>query len=166
MPFSQPWSVENIPCFIIILNPSFPPDFLNTQSSQAKHSVTAVVAILDLLLGGVPVRLLHVLYPILSALFYVIFTVIYYALGGHGPGWSTAIYPVLAWHSPGDALMTFALEVLLVILLHCFVYMIYRLRLFLQKKCLPQTDSCCLRQEQSRSLMESESTDYNSMTQS
>ena len=106
-----------------------------TTSTKCKHSINSVLVLVNLLIDGIPIRLLHVLYPFLSGILYVLFTVIYYLCGGRGAGWSPSIYPVLGWQSPGESLVTVGLELLLTVLMHTLAYALYRLRLALQGCC-------------------------------
>ena len=68
------------------------------------HLINALVALLDLWVSGVPVYLLHVVYVEISASFYVVFTVVYYAFGGTDLEGERTTYPILNYGSrPGLA---------------------------------------------------------------
>ena len=53
-----------------------------------------------------PVRLGHVIYPIMEGLSYATFSLVYWALGGTGAGGTRWIYPMLDWGKPGTASLT------------------------------------------------------------
>ena len=62
--------------------------------------------LLDLCVTARPVRLGHVIYPIMEGLSYVTFSLVYWALGGTGARGTTWIYPMLNWEEPGTAALT------------------------------------------------------------
>ena len=62
--------------------------------------------VLDLCVTARPVRLGHVIYPLIEGLTYTTFTLIYWALGGTGPGGSSWIYPMLDWGKPALVSLT------------------------------------------------------------
>ena len=57
------------------------------------HAVNSIVMIGDTMLSSIPVRLFHVVYPMLFAAIYASFTVIYWACGGTDPHGASYIYP-------------------------------------------------------------------------
>ncbi|GFR58372.1 protein rolling stone-like Protein [Elysia marginata] len=63
------------------------------------HGVAALYCVLDLLVSQKPLRLLHVLYPVVFGVSYTAFSAVYYLAGGRGRNGSTVIYPVLDWES-------------------------------------------------------------------
>ena len=57
--------------------------------------------LLDLLLSARPVRIAHVIYPTLTGLSYILFTLVYWSLGGRNEHGSRGIYPpALDWDNP------------------------------------------------------------------
>ncbi|XP_066287797.1 protein rolling stone-like [Branchiostoma lanceolatum] len=73
-------------------------------SSILEHVVNSIIALLDLLVSGTPVRILNVIYPVAYAAVYAVFYVIYWAAGGKGRDGSTAIYAVIDFgKDPGMA---------------------------------------------------------------
>ena len=117
---------------LINSNLSSSTDAMYATSSKLKHSLNSVYVLIDLLISGVPIRLLHVVYPIITQAVYVVFTVIYYELGGRGPHGASGIYPTLTWQSPAEASVTVGLEVLLSVVMQCIIFSIFRLRIRLQ----------------------------------
>ena len=95
------------------------------------HAMNLVTVILDLLLGAMPVRLLHVIYPIIYGLVYTVFSLIYWS-GDH----SRVIYPkILDWNHPG---MTAAIIAGLVVvgmpLLQAAIFVVYKLKLYVHRR--------------------------------
>ena len=62
--------------------------------------------LLDLCVTARPVRLGHVLFPIMEGLSYATFSLVYWALGGTGAGGTRWIYPMLNWGEPRTAALT------------------------------------------------------------
>ena len=59
------------------------------------HAINSVVIVIDVVVSGLPYRLLHVVYPSAFAFAYMLFTVIYWAAGGTDYYNNPWIYPVL-----------------------------------------------------------------------
>lgn len=57
------------------------------------HGINSIVMVGDTILSSIPVRLFHVVYPMLYSIAYVIFTVIYWASGGTSSFGMRYIYP-------------------------------------------------------------------------
>ena len=69
------------------------------------HLINGILAIVDLWMSGVPVRVYHALHSVLFAISYVVFTGVYYAAGGTDPAGNSFIYPFLNYESsPGSAI--------------------------------------------------------------
>ena len=65
------------------------------------HSFNSVCVLLDLLLSARPVKVAHVIYPTLTGLSYILFTLIYWSLGGTTEHGNPGIYsPALDWDKP------------------------------------------------------------------
>ena len=61
---------------------------LNNQISVITviiHAVNSIVIVSDTMLRSIPVRLFHVVYPMLYSITYALFTVVYWACGGTNP---------------------------------------------------------------------------------
>lgn len=68
------------------------------------HLVNGIFALIDVLFSGIPVRILHFIYPAAFAGVYVTFTGIYFAAGGTNPNGEPYIYSVIDYeNSPGSA---------------------------------------------------------------
>ncbi|XP_065332359.1 protein rolling stone-like isoform X2 [Cloeon dipterum] len=99
-------------------------DFANVHN----HLVNSVVVVVDLVLAGHPVRLLHLYQPVLLALGYSIFTAVYFLLGGTSRDSQVNIYPLLNWQRPGLAVAAVVAACLLLVVLHTLVWLFYLLR--------------------------------------
>jgi len=76
-----------------------------------------------------PVRMGHIIYPILVGLSYAAFSLIYWVLGGTDEVGNSWIYPhVLSWEKPGIASLTTSICVTGVALSHVFFWCCTRIR--------------------------------------
>ena len=57
------------------------------------HAFNSISMVIDTMLSSIPVRLLHVVYPLLYTVTCALFTVIYWACGGTNPSGASYIYP-------------------------------------------------------------------------
>ena len=96
------------------------------------HGINSVFVLLDAFLVARPVRLLHIVYPLIYGAIYVLFSTVY---------WSTnkevnVLYPgVLDWNHPTQtAIVISGLCFIALPLLHMLHFGIYRLRLFMFRK--------------------------------
>ena len=98
--------------------------------SLVVHAVNGVVALLDIWVSGVPVRILHVIYTIFFCGVYSAFTGIYFAAGGVNDDGDRFVYPALNYEKdPGTASAYVILSSLVLVpLLHLFVWGVYLLR--------------------------------------
>ncbi|VDN99354.1 unnamed protein product [Rodentolepis nana] len=73
------------------------PDFSNFYKSDAKfkHSIPALTVVLDICLNGLPIRLLHAIYPMIFGILYSTFSYFYFDAVNDEP-----IYPILDWSKP------------------------------------------------------------------
>ncbi|XP_066297439.1 protein rolling stone-like [Branchiostoma lanceolatum] len=96
----------------------------------AVHILNSVVALLDTLVCGIHVRLLHVVYPMCFGLLYVVFVLIYWGAGGTDAKGNPYVYSIIDFSGdPGLAAgVCVGLVFLAVPLSHLFVYLLYRLR--------------------------------------
>lgn len=93
------------------------------------HGMNSVLMLIDLWIISHPVQILHFLFPLLLALTYTIFTIIYYLAGGTTKTGSRYIYPILKWDQPGKTTGVCAGVMVLMIILHLFIFFIYRIRI-------------------------------------
>ncbi|CAH1244014.1 Hypp7201 [Branchiostoma lanceolatum] len=88
------------------------------------HAVNSVTIVIDVVVSGLPCRLLHFVYPLTFGFFYIIFTVVYWAAGGRGLYDSPFIYSVLDYGgNPTLAAIVAVLGVLVAVpVCHCIVF--------------------------------------------
>jgi len=98
------------------------------------HATNSVFMFLDLIIVAHPVRLFHVIQPMLVGLAYGLFTFVYYAVGGTDANGNPYIYEPLDWRNPGFATVLLVIAAFAVIIFHFMMFWIYRLRSFLYNK--------------------------------
>ena len=91
------------------------------------HLGNGLIAIVDVTVSGLPVRLLHFYMIQVYGIIYTLFTGIYYVAGGAGNNGTTSIiYPVLDYaRNPGSAAGLCIGVIILLPLLHLAVYALY-----------------------------------------
>ena len=68
------------------------------------HMLNGIIALVDLWITGIPIRLLHLIYILIFGVTYVTFTGLYYVCNGTDPGGNHYIYPMLDYgRNPGLA---------------------------------------------------------------
>ena len=103
------------------------------------HLLNAIVALIDVLVTRIPVRILHILYPLLGAGIYVVFTGIYFAANGTNVRGDLYIYSVIDYGSnPGQSAgLALAVAFVYYPIMYLLVYGLFLLRegiVFLTKK--------------------------------
>jgi hypothetical protein len=103
------------------------------------HLINGLVALMDMWITRIPIRLYHVIYPVIFVSAYSLFTGLYYVGGGLDPLNNTYIYSVLDYENdPGVAAgITVGASLVIVPLFHLFLYCNYILReglLYIVKK--------------------------------
>lgn len=101
------------------------------------HALNTILLLIEIVMTSMPIRVLHLIYPMIFACIYMIFTVIYWAAGGTDAiDNKRYVYPMLDYsNKPGLAAGLF-LGVTLVgmPLAHLVFYGLYRLREFVVMK--------------------------------
>ena len=110
---------------------------LNNQISVITiiiHAVNSFVIVADTMLSSVPVRLLHIVYPMLYTTTYALFTVVYWAYGGTRPSGEKYIYPVTDYTGRPvySAVAQLCLFFIGLPLCQCLVFSIYCLRVWIK----------------------------------
>ncbi|VDP72156.1 unnamed protein product [Echinostoma caproni] len=106
----------------------------SSQLGRLKHSLTAILAILDVCLSAIPMRLIHVVYPLLVGIFYSLFSYVFWLSGGIGPFNVGQVYPGLNWSHPSTAILTCLCVILVSFLVQILLYLIYYARVRLSQK--------------------------------
>ena len=96
------------------------------------HAFNTVQILIDIAIVARPVRLLHVLYPLLYGVIYVIFSIIYWSKDKE----NNVLYPnILDWNKPGTTILFMILLTLLGLpVLQLMLFGLYRLRLYIYKR--------------------------------
>lgn len=91
------------------------------------HMLNGIVALLDIWVTGLPFRILHVIYSMIFASSYVVFTGIYYAANGTDISGNRYIYPVLDYENNTGLAAGVAVScaMLLSIALHTGFFLMY-----------------------------------------
>ncbi|KAK3101527.1 hypothetical protein FSP39_004223, partial [Pinctada imbricata] len=94
-----------------------------TAGSIYKHGITSISVLLNLTFSAKPVRVWHLIHPVIFSIVYLVTTVIYQTATG------TMIYPVLDWDSPGKAIsVAFPFTFIGAPFLHLFAFSLYKFR--------------------------------------
>lgn len=126
------------------------------------HAMNSGIMFLDLLIVAYPLRLYHVIQPIIFGVSFGLFSFIYYLCGGKNMyvyiyrfqfGFASQIpirfiyffcihcrlglpyiYNVLDWSKPDKALVTTFGTLVLALVVHMFLFTVYKLRVFIQRR--------------------------------
>lgn len=104
------------------------------------HALNSVVVVMDTMLGCIPVKLLHIIYPVIFISIYLIFSVIYWACGGTDPDNKPYIYSALDYGGhPERTVITICLFVFVGnVLSQLLLFGLYQLRIWFKRYC------CCV----------------------
>lgn len=97
------------------------------------HLVNAIFALIDVFFSGIPVRVLHFIYPAIIGSTYAVFSGIYFAADGTNVQGDPFIYPVIDYESkPGSAIgWVMAVIVFFIPLVNLLFYGLYTVRFWL-----------------------------------
>ncbi|KAF6775306.1 hypothetical protein AHF37_04921 [Paragonimus kellicotti] len=85
---------------------------------RLKHSLSGILAILDLGISAIPFRLIHVIYPILAGILYSMFSYFFWLGDLIGPMAIGQVYPGLNWAHPRTAILACLCVLLVSFLVH------------------------------------------------
>ncbi len=117
----------------ILYDPNSPADALDGVNVNT-HLVNGLVSIIDVFFFGVPVNLLHIIYPVSFGAAYASFSGIYWAANGTNPGNNERyIYSLLDYSKNPSfaAIIAILVVVLFIPLMHMVFYAIYLGRFWL-----------------------------------
>jgi len=100
-----------------------------TPMSQLKHSLNTIYVVVDMFANAMPVRIYHVIYPLLMGLVYTIFNVLYFVNDGLGPNGHPYAYDLMDWRYPLGSTVTVLLGFVLSSIAQFLLYGFYRARL-------------------------------------
>lgn len=140
MIFKIYWSIHNTSMILSLLitlmywtvihTPEKPLDTTNFFT----HACNSIFMFIDFVIVAHPIRLMHVVWPLLAGTLYGLFTLIYYLAGGEDPDGYPFIYPMMDWSKPGLVIPVVFGIMIFIVLLHTSVFWMYRLRVFVFKK--------------------------------
>ncbi len=99
---------------------------------------------------AIPVRLLHMIYPLAIGTIFVLFNLTYYKLGGRGPDHHNYTYYMLNWTNAPRASSTVFIVLLLCILVQMIIFGWYRFRVYIYR----QIWKCKRKKEESEETQE------------
>lgn len=107
-----------------------------TALNVDSHGTNLALYLIEIFVVAFPMRLLHVIYPVMVGSLYVIATVIMHAAGD-----VSAIYSALNWAANPKGAAGFGLGAAIGggILGHLFMFLLYQLRIFMARSCSPYT---------------------------
>ena len=100
------------------------------------HGVNAALVISETLLSSIPVRLLHVVYPMCLGIVYIVFTLVYWVSGGTNRFGMPYIYPQTDYTGRPvfSAISQLCLLFIGVPLSQCLIFCFYGLRVWIKAK--------------------------------
>jgi len=117
----------------------------NSYSNTFLHLINSVSVLIDLAIIARPVRLLHMVHPLLFGLWYLSFSVVYWAAGGTDPEGHRWIYPMVDWGRPGMAVATSVGCMAGVAIIHSAIYGLTAIRGKIhQQFCKQEEEQMCL----------------------
>jgi hypothetical protein len=101
---------------------------LYSLDSLNLHAINGIIAVVEIWLSGIPVRICHALYSIGFGCVYILFTVLYYAAGGRDSVGHRFIYPFLDYSSNAKGAVSLAVScaVFLVGGIHILFFLQYK----------------------------------------
>ena len=97
------------------------------------HGINSVIMLVDNFVSAVPVRLMHIIYPMIYGLIYVVWSLIYFYMD---KGNNVLYEYVLDWNYPEITIpVIIGITLVLMPLLQLLWYGLYRLRLYIFQKC-------------------------------
>jgi len=103
--------------------------YMVTPMSQLKHSLNTIYVVVDMFANAIPVRLYHMIYPLLTGLVYTIFNVLYFVNDGRGPNGRPYAYDLMDWRNPLGSTVTVLLGFVLAAVAQFLLYGFYRARI-------------------------------------
>lgn len=135
------WVMQNVvflPALLItvaywslVYSPAFPITAINVDV----HIINSVYVLIDLWISATPIRILHFYIPLCFMFIYLIFTLIYWAVGGTTPDGSTAIYPIMDWENLQVTLPFVICCAVFSPLMQMLVWGVYRGRVAARERC-------------------------------
>ena len=102
------------------------------------HVMNGVVVVLELFVVALPVRFLHFVYVTIFYSLYFLWAYIFWSFGHTG---NVLYMGMIDWNEPGDTMMSWlSMALTRPIAIQIFLYVVYRLRLFISMKIFGDED--------------------------
>ncbi|XP_055881420.1 protein rolling stone-like [Biomphalaria glabrata] len=96
-----------------------------TNSNIQLHLINSVLILIEHAVIAIPIRLLHVIYPLIYGVIYVFFSVFYW-VDDH----SHVMYEILNWNNPGPTIgFVILIGFVIIPIIHILIYCLYRLKM-------------------------------------
>ena len=83
--------------------------------------------LVELFINSIPIRILHFVYAVVAVFVYIIFSLIYWSLGGTNFQGNDYVYPVLNWSESPQSAVVVAVGLLISIFLFNFILFLWTL---------------------------------------
>ncbi|XP_011202538.2 protein rolling stone isoform X1 [Bactrocera dorsalis] len=102
------------------------------------HAINSVLMIIDQVVVAFPTRIIHFVYPALIVIAYLVFSIVYFLIGGENVIGKPYIYRILNWGEyPVSSALVACSGLLLVVPMCVLAFLIYKLRVWVSSgKCL------------------------------
>ncbi|XP_064607160.1 protein rolling stone-like [Liolophura sinensis] len=116
--------------FFVFLWPAISGSEPISNENLQLHGISCVLMLIDFALSAVPIRLLHMIYPLIYGLIYVVFSAIYW-----GVDHSHVMYPgILDWNSPGTTIAMVFAVIAIMCTLQVMLLGLHKLKLLIYNK--------------------------------
>ncbi|XP_071083267.1 protein rolling stone-like [Haliotis cracherodii] len=100
------------------------------------HGMNSIYVLSNLLITAMPVRVYHVIFPVIYGVIYTVFSVVYHILGGTNDKGERYIYKILDWSNLKRTLPLVFLSTFVALpCLYLVVFFIHKLRVYMHSKC-------------------------------
>lgn len=108
------------------------------------HALNTVYVFINILTTGIPVRFYHFFHSMIFCVVYIVFSVIYQVSGGTNHNGKNYIYTVMDWSDTMHTVMIALIVILVAVpICHFVMFLLYLLRLYLNKKCCSRHKKRC-----------------------
>ncbi|CAI9737372.1 Hypothetical predicted protein [Octopus vulgaris] len=134
--------------------------FLMTNMSKMKHMLNTVYVILDLMIASRPIRIFHMLFPVMLGSIYAIFNATYFLNDGTILDGRHYAYNVLNWNVPAEAIVTCILCIAQTIFSQIVLYHLAAARVWLHSRFYEPHEQLPEHDSEMQSIMSADSTTY------
>lgn len=134
--------------------------FLMTNMSKMKHMLNTVYVVLDIFISATPIRIFHMLFPIMLGSIYAIFNATYFLNDGTILDGRHYAYNVLNWNVPAEAIVTCILCIAQTIFSQIILYHLAALRKWIHSKIYKPREPIPEHDSEMQSIMSADSTTY------